>query len=36
MRTAYVSERSVPRQAIDGLRTVGVRSLSDCFQLLFA
>ncbi|MGH7710914.1 MAG: DNA repair protein RadA [Gemmatimonadaceae bacterium] len=35
MRTAYVSERSVPRQTPPSLRTVGVRSLSDCFQHLF-
>ncbi|HJU74099.1 MAG TPA: DNA repair protein RadA [Gemmatimonadaceae bacterium] len=36
MRTAYISERSVPRQAPSGLQTIGVRSLSDCFQHLFA
>ena len=36
IRTAYVSERSAPRQTASALKTVGVRSLSDCFQHLFA
>ncbi len=36
MRTAYVSERSVPRQAPNGLLAIGVRSLTECFQHLFA
>jgi DNA repair protein RadA/Sms len=36
MRTAYVSERSVPRQLPAGLNAIGVRSLSDCFGHLFA
>ena len=36
MRTAYVSERSVPRQLPAGLTAIGVRSLSDCFGHLFA
>lgn len=35
MRTAYVSERSVPRQSPTGLQTIGVRSLADCFGHLF-
>jgi DNA repair protein RadA/Sms len=35
MRTAYVSERSVPRQTPASLRTIGVRSLADCFQQIF-
>ena len=35
MRTAYVSERSVPRQSPSSLRTIGVRSLADCFQQIF-
>ena len=36
MRTAYVSERSVPRQLPAGLTAIGVRSLSDCFGHLFS
>ncbi len=36
MRTAYVSERSVPRQLPAGLSAIGVRSLADCFGHLFA
>lgn len=36
MRTAYVSERSVPRQLPAGLEAVGVRSLAECFGHLFA
>jgi DNA repair protein RadA/Sms len=35
VRTAYVSERSVPKQRLPGFNTVGVRSLADCFQHLF-
>jgi DNA repair protein RadA/Sms len=36
MHTAYVSERSVPRQLPAGLKAIGVRSLSDCFGHLFS
>jgi DNA repair protein RadA/Sms len=36
MRTAYVSERSVPRQLPGALQAIGVRSLGDCFGHLFA
>jgi DNA repair protein RadA/Sms len=35
MRTAYLGERSVPRQTPASLRVVGVRAVSDCFQQLF-
>jgi DNA repair protein RadA/Sms len=35
VRLAYVSERSVPKQRLPGLKAVGVRTLTDCFQQLF-
>ncbi|MGQ0640641.1 MAG: DNA repair protein RadA [Gemmatimonadaceae bacterium] len=35
VRTAYIGERSVPRQTPPNLHVVGLRSVADCFQQLF-
>jgi DNA repair protein RadA/Sms len=35
MTTAYLSERGVPRRGAQGIRTVGMRTVSDVFAALF-
>jgi DNA repair protein RadA/Sms len=35
MTTAYLSERGIPRRAVQGIRTVGMRTVSDVFAALF-
>ena len=36
MRTAYLPGRSIPRRAFGELQVVGVRSIADLFERLFA
>jgi hypothetical protein len=35
MRTAYLSDRGVPRSVPGGLRAVGIRTIADCCRTLF-
>jgi hypothetical protein len=36
MTTAYMAERGVPRRMPAGIRAVGVRTIADLFDRLFA